>query len=140
MRGGVMSNVEKLREARALITEVIQDLEEDPIPPPDDIPAHELVFKNGNLWKPQGDHTGKLVVLLRADWPQPAYVDVRARDGAWERMMFTGRSNGDRHTYRGNFPGGPHYAGKNRQGGVRMLLNDRQYMIPIPGRPKNRHE
>ena len=97
-------------------------------------------FSGGNLWKPRGENNPNLVVLLRASYPEFDLCEVRLRDGSWEAMEYTGRSNGDRLTYRGRQPGGDYYAGKKRMGGVRCFIGQEFCEYPIPGPPKDRHE
>lgn len=68
---------------------------------------------NGFLWKPSGDHTGALVVLLPARFfNEFDTVVVDRKDGELERLSFTGFSNGNRQTWRGK-QHGRHY--KNNQ-------------------------
>lgn len=95
-----------------------------------------LSFSGGTLWKPQGDHSGKLVILL-AEQHDYSECKVKKRNGGWEDLEFTGRSNGNRQTWRGSQPGGPYYAGKLKDGGV---LCDDGCFFPIPGSPKRRWE
>lgn len=61
----------------------------------------------GFLWKPRGDHSNALVILLRDAYRQE-FEDcvVRRSDGTVESMQFTGFSNGNRQTWRGSRPGG----------------------------------
>lgn len=108
---------------------------DNPTPPPFDCEG-PLSFTGGTLWKPKGDHTGKLVVLL-AEQHDYDRCEVKRRDGSWEGLQYTGRSNGNRQTWRGNFPGGPAYAGRKLEGGVRC---DSSCFFPIPGAPKRRWE
>ena len=117
--------------------------------PQPSIPYHETCegpqkYSNGNLWKPKGDHSGSLVVLLRTKYPIFDTCQVKLRDGSWESLEYTGLSNGDRQTYRGREPGGKYYAGKQKLGGVRCfvcpdLICLSRCEFPIPGAPKERH-
>lgn len=113
---------------------------EEPAPPVGCIEE----FGGGNVWKPEGDETGsiyggKLVVILKESYPDFDYCEVKRRNESWERMTYTGRANGNRQHYRGASPGGPAYAGKNKDGGVRCFKPGGQLCFwPIPGAPKNR--
>ncbi len=66
-----------------------------------------MKFRDGTLWKPKGDHSGALVVLIRDLFVKPFdscyVVDI---NGVEEQMVFTGFSNGDRQTWRAMRPGG----------------------------------
>lgn len=133
-----MSSKEKLNQALDLIEQVRDSLVDDP---GDDfpIPESQLRFKGGNLWKPSSDSDGNAVLLLRADWPDPDYVEVLSDDGRWVVLDYTGRSNPDRWTYRADRPG-KDFAGKRKGGGVRIYYEDAYGFIPFPGPPRNRWE
>lgn len=122
-----------------LVCQCSQCVCEDPEPVPTPAPGQcesPLAFTGGTLWKPQGDHSGKLVVLL-AEQHDYDSCKVKRKDGSWEELTYTGRSNGNRQTWRGDAPGGPTYAGKNAGGGVDC---DNGCFFPLPGRPRDRHE
>lgn len=126
---------DNLHRALILIDEALDLLDEKEFP----IAADELVFKDGNLWKPNSDSDGNLVVLLRSDWPKPDRVRaVRKHSNEEEPLVYTGLSNGDRHTYRGSLPGGQ-YMGARGGGGVFVYYGEQRRLIPIPGKPKERH-
>lgn len=132
-----MNEYEKLEEAKRLITEVQQSLVTPPAYP---IAPDQLVWENGNLWKPESESDGKLVVLLRADWPLPTKVLAKRKDGSYEELRYEGSDhNGNRHHYRGDLPGSG-YAGKKKDGEVRILYGSMYDSIKIPGPPKNRYE
>lgn len=98
-------------------------------------------WSGGNLWKPQGESDGRLVVLLRTNYPVFESCEVRRKDGGYEELVYTGLSNGDRQTYRGAFSGGSgEYAGKKKDGGVRCWIEEFVCTFPIPGPPKQRWE
>lgn len=101
-------------------------------------------FSGGTLWKPQGENSNNLVVLVRSDYEDFDFCEVKLRSGGYEQLGYTGRSNGHRQTYRGDAPGGRAYAGKRLQGGVRCwyvadVLSECVFFA-IPGAPKQRHE
>lgn len=122
--------------------------EEEPPPPSAGLPPQsEWKFKDCNLWKPEGDNPPRtLRVLIRGDWEEPEFAEVKRKDGSWERMEYKGLSNYcgpdalDRYTYKGDHPGGPDYAGKQKDGGVRLRYPEGFVKIDIPGPPKDRHE
>ena len=59
------------------------------------------------LWKPEGDHTNALVVLLPERFESPfASMVVKRKSGESENLRFTGFSNGDRQKWRGQLKGG----------------------------------
>jgi len=59
------------------------------------------------LWKPEGDHTSALVVLLPVRFEVPfSALTVKRKSGDSEKLRFTGFSNGDRQTWRGELKGG----------------------------------
>jgi micrococcal nuclease len=144
----VMEDKEKLEQAVVLIEDVIANMDDgQPIPPPDNPtlpPESQWRFKACNLWKPEGDHSGKLVVLIRGDWDEPEYAEAKRRDGSWERLEYTGESNecsGNlRYTYRGKDPGGPAYAGVQKDGGVRLKYGPDFAFIPLHKKPSERNE
>lgn len=114
-------------------------------PPGTTLPYHPSCqgpqsYSGGNLWKPRGDHSNNLVVLLKTAYPIFDFCEVRRKDGTWEVMGYTGLSNGDRQTYRGPRPGGDYYAGKMKNGGVRCFIGEEFCEFPIPGPPKERHD
>lgn len=111
-----------------------QTVECAPVVPPAECES-PLAFTGGTLWKPESDSTGRLVVLLA---PQHDYskCSVVRKDGAFEPLRFTGRSNGDRQTWRADKPG-KSYAGKAKNGGV---VCDETCFFPIPGPPGKRHD
>lgn len=122
-----------------LVCQCSQCVCEDPNPEPTPLPGQcesPLSFSGGTLWKPKGDHSGKLVVLL-AEQHDYERCEVKRKNGSWEELQYTGRSNGNRQTWRGDAPGGPAYAGKRDGGGVRC---DDSCFFPLPGPPKKRWE
>lgn len=123
-----------------LICECSQCVCEPPSEEPDtSLCAEPLSFTAGTLWKPFSDSDGRLVILLA---PQHDYerCEVKRKNGTYEELEFRGRSNGDRQTWRGDFPGGPAYAGKKDGGGVRCFVEESVCEFPIPGAPKRRWE
>jgi hypothetical protein len=61
----------------------------------------------GNVWKPESDHGGILVVLLRDEFvKQFSSCEVTRKGGKVESLRFTGFSNGNRQTWRGSLSGG----------------------------------
>lgn len=59
------------------------------------------------LWKPEGDHSGALVVLFPEEFRSPFNtVTVQRKTGQHENMNFTGFSNGNRQTWRAQLRGG----------------------------------
>lgn len=130
-----MDNYNKLEEAKRLITEVQEALGEPTSPIP--VPEDQLVWKNGNLWKPEGDHSNNLVILLRADWPKPDKVLALDDSDSWELLTYTGQSNPDRYTYRGSKPG-KDYRGRRAGGGVRVYWGGNYGFIPLTGPARER--
>lgn len=126
----------KLRDLSLDLQDIIDDLSSDAGEFP--IPEEQLVFKNGNLWKPHSDSDGSLVILLREDWPEPDKVVVPLKNGLNDVLRYTGRSNGNRHTYRGIEPG-EKYLGHKGGGGAYVYYGEEARLIPIPGAPKERH-
>ena len=112
-----------------------------PIPQPGGIPASQLQFKNGNLWKKAID--GNLVVLLRGDWPRAEWAKVKKKDGKWGKMRDTGYDNPhngkDRLHLRGELPPAS-YASNNKGGGVKFKADGHVYFIPLPGKAGDRHD
>lgn len=132
-------NLQRIINARDILNSVIEHWDSsDPPNDPGLPPSEELRFVAPNLWKPESDNTGNLVVLLNGAWPEPDYVEVKKEDGTWERMQYTGRSNPDRHTYRASMPG-ERYAGRRADGGIILTYGATRLKINIPGRPRNRH-
>lgn len=134
----------KLIKAMDLIGEVVDALPgESPDLP---VPIDQLVWGNGNLWKPESDSDRKAVILLRDDWPKPSAVAVLRDDGVWEEFRYTGSDvNGNRHHFRGSEPG-KGYKGPNNGGGVNVFWEVGPSeddvvsgFIDFPGPPKNRH-
>lgn len=135
-------NTQKIEALLDEIEFIIEDIRDElnggsaPFPIPDD----QLVWKNGNLWKPTSESDNRLVVLLRADWPRPDYVQALTDNDKWETLEYTGSDhNGNRHHYRGNLPG-VGYRGRRKGGGVRVFYGEDYGYIPIPGPAKERHE
>jgi len=132
------TDYEKLEQATALISEVMANLEQPGVEYP--IPADQLVWKNGNLWKPESESDGRLVVLLRSDWPVPDRVEVLRKTGAWEIMRYAGSdSNENRHHYRGR-DAGTEYAPRKQGGGCRVYYKEEFGLIPLPGPGRGRYE
>ena len=133
----VSMKIEKVRQARDLLNEVLEE-EPDNFP----IPEEQLVWKHGNVWKPDAESDGNLVAVLRDDWPLPDKVQVLLRDGVtWADMRYTGSDhNGNRHHYRGNHPGGIHYAGKRKGGGCRVWYGSEFGHIALTGPPGGRYD
>ncbi len=105
------------------------------------IPDDQLEFENGNVWKPKSESDGNLVVILRNDWALPDMVKVQLKNGMWLGMRYTGSDhNGNRHHYRGGYPGGANYAGARQGGGVRIYYKNEFKVIPLPGPPRGRYE
>lgn len=126
-----------ISDAQILLNYALDQLEESSTEFP--IPESQLVWANGNLWKPSSESDGRLVVLLRADWPLPDMVKALREDDVWETLEYTGSDhNGNRHHYRGDFPGAD-YRGRRKGGGVRVFYNGDYGYIPLPGPAKNRH-
>lgn len=129
----------ELKEARALIDNVIKELEGDLEPPSPNIPESELVWEGGNVWKPISESDGNAVVILRSEWPVPSRVSCLADNGVWETFRYTGIANGDRYHFRGSRTGAG-YKGRRAGGGVRVYFGsgDDYVFIPFPGPPRNR--
>ena len=125
---------ELVDEAKALL-ELASNLLED-----DEMGSHvEDSWSDGNLWKPEGDHSGKLVVLFREQYVDEfEVVRVKTKDGSWENLQYTGKSNGDRQTWRGSEPGRS-YAGKAKLGGVMARRGKHTVWIPLEGPPGKRY-
>ena len=109
------------------------------------IPEEQLVWSGGNLWKPEADPNsstpGKLVVVLRADWPVPDSVQVLLRDGvSYETLTSGGFLEDGRMSFRARFPGGEAYAGKRQGGHVRIFYGDDFGVILLKKAPKFRQE
>lgn len=129
--------------AGALICECTRCENQDDLPPPNFHPScpEPQSWSGGNLWKPRGENSGKLVVLLRTSYPLFDTCSVKLKNGNREDMEYTGLSNGDRQTFRGRFSGGSgEYAGKKKNGGVRCWIGEQICEFPIPGPPKERHD
>jgi hypothetical protein len=119
-----------------ILDEVLAELPpEDPYP----IPLTQMEWKNGNLWKPESESNGRVVMLLRADWPVPDKVTVLADDDNWEEFQYAGsEDNGHRHHFRGTHTGAG-YRGKKQGGGARVYYEGGYALIPFPGPPKHRY-
>lgn len=132
------TDYEKLQQAVLLIEEAMLNLEPPSASYP--IPADQLVWKNNNLWKPVAESDGKLVVLLRSDWPVPDRVEVLRKGGVWEIMRYAGSdANENRHHYRGRDPGSE-YAPRKQGGGCRVYYKEEFGLIPLPGPGRGRYE
>lgn len=133
-----MSNKEVedlINEAMEILEEALEKLEDSP-PPDGEIVIDE--WSGGNLWKPKSDSDGNLVVLLKSSYANQR-AEVKRKDGTWEPMRYTGRSNGDRPTFRGTMSG-RNYAGLAGSGGVRFTDRGEAFFIPIPGPGRKRYD
>lgn len=132
-----MNDYEKLARAQELIAEVQQNLEPPTEPPTDfPIPADQLVWKNGNVWKGMSESDGKAVAVLRNDWPVPDKVEGLLNDGSWDEFIYTGSdANGNRHHFRGSVHGRG-YRGKRKEGRVRVWIGQSYGEIFFPGPPR----
>lgn len=133
-----------VEEAKELLEQYLdQDNDDDDSFP---IPEEELKWSGSNLWKPRADADsrtpGKLVVVLRADWPRPERADVLLKDGVtWEELTPSGNLEDGRHVFRGRYAGdSKKYAGVRKGGGVRIFINGDFGFIPLRKAPKFRQD
>lgn len=97
-------------------------------------------FTDGNVWKPEADHTGNLVVILRGSYPVFKSCEVKKKKNrGYDSLTYSGLANGDRHHWRADKPGRV-YAGKKQRGGVYCYHRSKAYFFPLRGAAKKRYD